>query len=160
MSKNLVVYFSASGVTKKVAENLSKTVNADIYEIKPVVPYTKADLNWMDKNSRSTVEMNNYHSRPEIVKDDVKVQDYDVIFLGFPIWWYIAPTIVNTFLEANDFTNKTIVLFATSGGSDFGKTVDNLKLSVSDSAKIIQGKILNHNPSEDDLKKWIENLKL
>ena len=160
MSKNLVVYFSASGVTKKVAENLSKTVNADIYEIKPVVPYTKADLNWMDKNSRSTVEMSNYHSRPEIVKDDVKVQDYDVIFLGFPIWWYIAPTIVNTFLEANDFTNKTIVLFATSGGSDFGKTVDNLKLSVSDSAKIIQGKILNHNPSEDDLKKWIENLKL
>ena len=156
--KVLVAYFSATGTTKKVAENLAEATGADIYEIKPLKPYTSADLDWTDKNSRSSVEMADHNSRPEMVKDDFSVAEYDVIYLGFPIWWYIAPTIVNTFLEKHDFSNKTIVLFATSGGSGFGKTVDNLKPSVSPSTKILQGEILNSNPSVDKLKKWVKNI--
>ena len=106
MSKILVAYFSASGVTKKVAEKLAALVNADIHEIKPKVPYTKADLNWMDKKSRSSVEMNDKTFRPEIVKEDLNLSSYDTILLGFPIWWYVAPTIINTFLENYDFSGK------------------------------------------------------
>ena len=127
MSKILVAYFSASGVTKKVAEKLAALVNADIHEIKPKVPYTKADLNWMDKKSRSSVEMNDKAFRPEIVKEDLNLSSYDTILLGFPIWWYVAPTIINTFLENYDFSGKRIVLFATSGGSGFGNTIKELK---------------------------------
>ena len=127
MSKILVAYFSASGVTKKVAEKLAALVNADIHEIKPKVPYTKADLNWMDKKSRSSVEMNDKTFRPEIVKEDLNLSSYDTILLGFPIWWYVAPTIINTFLENYDFSGKRIVLFATSGGSGFGNTIKELK---------------------------------
>lgn len=127
MSKILVAYFSASGVTKKVAEKLAALVNADIHEIKPKVPYTKADLNWMDKKSRSSVEMNDKTFRPEIVKEDLSLSSYDTILLGFPIWWYVAPTIINTFLENYDFSGKKIVLFATSGGSGFGNTIKELK---------------------------------
>ena len=127
MSKILVAYFSASGVTKKVAEKLAALVNADIHEIKPKVPYTKADLNWMDKKSRSSVEMNDKTFRPEIVKEDLSLSSYDTILLGFPIWWYVAPTIINTFLENYDFSGKRIVLFATSGGSGFGNTIKELK---------------------------------
>ena len=123
MSKILVAYFSASGVTKKVAEKLAALVNADIHEIKPKVPYTKADLNWMDKKSRSSVEMNDKTFRPEIVKEDLNLSSYDTILLGFPIWWYVAPTIINTFLENYDFSGKRIVLFDTSGGSGFGNTI-------------------------------------
>ena len=158
MSKILVAYFSASGITKRVAENLAHAADADIYEIKPAVPYTNADLNWMDKNSRSTIEMKDYNSRPEIVEDNFSVSDYDVVFLGFPIWWYIAPTIVNTFLEKHDFSNKKIILFATSGGSRFGRAVDNLRVSVSDSTEVIEGEILNSKPSVEELKKWVESL--
>ena len=154
--KVLVAYFSATGTTKQVAKNLSEAINADIYEIQPKVPYTNADLNWMDKNSRSTVEMQDHNSRPQIVKDNFSTDNYDTIFLGFPIWWYIAPTIVNTFLEAHDFTK--IILFATSGGSGFGKTVDNLKKSVSSSTEIVQGKLFNNNPSKEELKKWTEEV--
>lgn len=154
VNKTLVAYFSASGTTKKVSENLAKALNADIYEIKPLKPYTQADLDWTNKNSRSSVEMADHNSRPEMVKDDFSVSEYDTIFLGFPIWWYIAPTIVNTFLEKHDFSNKKIILFATSGGSGFGKTIDNLKPSVSESAEIIQGDVLNSNPSVFELKKW------
>ena len=157
--KVLVAYFSATGTTKKVAENLAKATGGDLYEIKPLKPYTSADLDWTNKQSRSTIEMDNHNSRPEMVNDDFSVAEYDTVFLGFPIWWYIAPTIVNTFLEKHDFSNKTIVLFATSGGSRFGKTVDNLRPSVSNSTKIIEGDILNGNPSVDELKKWVENLK-
>lgn len=156
MTKTLVAYFSASGVTKKVAENLAKAAASDIYEIKPAVLYTDADLNWMDKNARSTVEMKDWNSRPEMVEDNFSVEDYDTIFLGFPIWWYIAPTIINTFLEKHDFSNKKIVLFATSGGSRFGRTVENLRPSVSDSTEIIEGDILNSNPSVEQLKNWAE----
>lgn len=156
MSKILVAYFSASGVTKKVAEKLAALVNADIHEIKPKVPYTKADLNWMDKKSRSSVEMNDKTFRPEIVKEDLNLSSYDTILLGFPIWWYVAPTIINTFLENYDFSGKRIVLFATSGSSGFGNTIKELKPSVAD-AEIVEGKILNR-ASNDQLKDWIAGL--
>ena len=156
MAKSLVAYFSASGVTKGVAENLASAINADIYEIKPAKPYTDADLNWMDKSSRSSVEMKDWNSRPEMIDDNFSVTEYDTVFLGFPIWWYIAPTIINTFLEKHDFSNKKVVLFATSGGSRFGKTVENLKSSVSDSTEIIEGEILNSNPATEQLKTWAE----
>ena len=156
MSKILVVYFSASGVTKKVAEKLAFVANADIHEIKPIVPYTKADLNWMDKKSRSSVEMNDKAFRPEIVKEDLNLSSYDTILLGFPIWWYVAPTIINTFLENYDLSGKRIVLFATSGGSGFGNTIKELKPSAAD-AEIVEGKILNR-ASDDQLKDWIAGL--
>jgi len=139
-----------------VAENLAKATNGDLYEIKPLKPYTSADLDWTDKNSRSSVEMKDYNSRPEIVEDNLSVENYDTVFLGFPIWWYIAPTIVNTFLEKHDFSNKKIILFATSGGSGFGKTVQNLKPSVNNSTVIIEGDILNSNPTVENLKQWAE----
>lgn len=125
MAKKLVAYFSASGTTKRVAEMVAEAADADLYEIEPTVPYTKADLNWMDKNSRSSIEMKDKTSRPEIKPTDAKVADYDEIFIGFPIWWYVAPTIINTFLEAYDFSGKKITLFATSGGSGFGKQFRN-----------------------------------
>ena len=156
MSKKLVAYFSASGVTKKAAELLAKAAGADIYEITPKVLYTSADLNWMDKQSRSSVEMRDTSSRPEIAEIDAHIEDYDTIFLGFPIWWYIAPTIINTFLESYDFSGKTIILFATSGGSRFGKAVDGLKGSVAPNTIIKEGKILNGRLSEEDLKNWAD----
>ena len=143
MSKKLVAYFSASGVTAKVADMLADAVGADIHEIRPRVPYTKADLNWMNKKSRSSIEMADKTIRPEIAESNVKIENYDVIFLGFPIWWYVAPTIINTFLESADFSGKKIILFATSGGSKFGGTVEELKISVPDSCEIIEGKLLN-----------------
>lgn len=158
MSKKLVAYFSASGVTADVAKTLAKAANADIFEIKPEIPYTKADLNWMDKKSRSSVEMSNKEFRPAIAEDDAKIEDYDVIFVGFPIWWYVAPTIINSFLEKYDFSGKTVVLFATSGSSGFGKTVDELRGSVSESTIIKEGKILKADISADELKTWVEGL--
>ena len=129
MSNKLVAYFSASGVTAKVAEKLAAALDADIYEIKPEVKYTKADLNWMNKKSRSSVEMNDKSLRPAIVTGDVDVSDYDTIYLGFPIWWYVAPTVINTFLEAYDFAGKKIALFATAGSSGFGNTLAELQPS-------------------------------
>lgn len=160
MSKKLVAYFSASGVTAAAAKTLAEAANADLYEIRPAVPYTKADLNWMDKQSRSSVEMQNKAFRPAIADTDAKIADYDVIFVGFPIWWYVAPTIINTFLEAYDFSGKTVVLFATSGGSGFGKTLDELKGSVSDTTKLVEGKLLNGKPSRDELAAWVNGLAL
>ena len=124
----MVAYFSASGNTKEAAETIAKAAGADICEITPKVRYTKADLNWMDKKSRSSVESNNKSFRPEIIKNDIDMGQYDEVIIGFPIWWYVAPTIVNTFLEAYDFAGKKIVLFATSGGSGFGNTVKELQL--------------------------------
>ena len=123
MSKKLVAFFSASGTTKKVAEMIAEEAKADLFEIEPKVPYTKADLDWMNKKSRSSVEMSDKKYRPEIMKKEMDMSSYDEILLGFPIWWYVAPTIINTFLEAYDFSGKKIVLFATSGGSGFGNTV-------------------------------------
>ncbi len=155
----LVAYFSASGTTAKAAKALANAVGADLYEIKPAVPYTHADLNWMDKNSRSSVEMNNKESRPALADKTVPVGNYDVIFLGFPIWWYVAPTIINTFLESYDFTGKTIVLFATSGGSGLGKSADGLKCSAP-GVKILDGRLLNGQLDEKDLKAWASGLRL
>ena len=127
MSKKLVAYFSASGLTKKVAEHIARAVGADIFEIKPAIPYTHADLNWMDQSSRSSVEMNDPASRPEIAEKLYNMNEYDTVFIGFPIWWYTAPHIINTFLESYDFSGTTLVIFATSGGSGMGKIVDELK---------------------------------
>ena len=158
MGKKLVAYFSASGVTAKVADMLADAVGADIYEIRPEVPYTKADLNWMDKKSRSTIEMNDKTIRPTIADKDAKVEQYDTIFLGFPIWWYKAPTIINTFLESYNFSGKKIILFATSGGSKFGKTVEELKVSVPDSCEIIEGKLLNGKQTIPAIRNWTEAL--
>ncbi len=158
MSKKLVTFFSESGVAANAARILAEAAGADIYEIKPEVPYTKADLDWMDKKSRSTTEMQDKSSRPAIADKNADISAYDTIFVGFPIWWYVAPTIINTFLENYDFSSKTIILFATSGGSGFGKTVDNLKCSVSDSTVIKEGKLLNGRPSVAELQQWIESL--
>ena len=160
MSKKLVAYFSASGVTAKVADMLADAVGADIHEIRPKVPYTKADLNWMNKNSRSSIEMADKTIRPEIAESNVKIENYDVIFLGFPIWWYVAPTIINTFLESADFSGKKIILFATSGGSKFGRTVEELKISVPDSCEIIEGKLLNGRQTIASVKEWADTLGL
>ena len=158
MSKKLVAYFSASGVTAKVAALLADAVGADIHEIRPKFPYSKADLNWMDKKSRSTIEMNNKAFRPEIEHSDLKMDAYDVVFLGFPIWWYVAPTIINTFLESYDFAGKKIILFATSGSSGFGKTVEELKVSVPASCEIFEGKLLNGKQTIPTIRAWTEGL--
>ena len=155
----LVAYFSASGTTAKAAKALANAADADLYEIKPALPYTGADLNWMDKRSRSSVEMSDKHSRPALADRDAPVAAHDVIFLGFPIWWYTAPTIIKTFLEAYDFTGKTIVLFATSGGSGLGKSAAGLRSSAP-GAKIMDGRMLNGRLDEAELKTWAEGLKL
>lgn len=159
MKKTLVAYFSASGVSAKVAKNLAKSANADLYEIRPNTPYTAADLNWIDKQARSTIEMHNKSFRPELLDHDANISKYDVVYVGFPIWWYVAPTIINTFLESYDFSGKTIVLFATSGGSGFGNTLKELEKSC-EGAKIIEGRILKSTQSENDLKEWIETLEI
>ena len=160
MKKALVAYFSASGVTAKAAKALAQAAGADLYEIKPAIPYTKADLNWTDKTSRSSVEMQDPSSRPALADQTAQIANYDVVFLGFPIWWYVAPTIVNSFLESYDFAGKTIVLFATSGGSGFGKTVASLQGSVSPETKILEGRLLNGKLSDGELKAWVNSLPL
>lgn len=157
MSRKLVAYFSASGVTAKVAEKLSEAIGADLYAIEPEVPYTKADLDWMDKKSRSTIEMNNPASRPAIAGKRDNMNDYDTVFVGFPIWWYVAPTIINTFLESYDLIGKTIIPFATSGGSDMGKTNEKLLPSCK-GAKLLDGKVFKVSVSGADLAKWAEGL--
>ena len=147
MNKRLVAYFSASGNTARLAKNLAEAAGADLYEIRPAVPYTSADLNWQNKQSRSSVEMSDHSSRPELADKNADIAAYDTIYVGFPVWWYIAPTIINSFLESYDFSGKKIILFATSGGSGFGKAVENLKPSAPD-AEIIEGKV---NPSVKDI---------
>lgn len=159
MSRKLVAYFSASGVTAKVAETLSEAIGADLYEIEPAVPYAEKDLNWMDKKSRSTVEMNDPASRPAIAGMRDNMEDYDTVFVGFPIWWYVAPHIINTFLESYDLTGKTIVPFATSGGSDMGKTNEKLMPSCA-GAKLIEGKVFNHSASHEELAVWVDGLQI
>ena len=156
MKKKLVAYFSASGTTKKVAEMIASAAEADLYEIVPKQAYSKADLNWMDKKSRSSVEMSDKKYRPEIKDTDAHIERYDEIILGFPIWWYVAPTIINTFLESYDFSDKKIVLFATSGGSGFGNTVRELKPSA-ESAMIKEGKIFNR-ATEQEIEEWLKRI--
>ncbi|HCA04521.1 MAG TPA: flavodoxin [Ruminococcaceae bacterium] len=155
MSKKLVAYFSASGTTALAAKNLAKAAGADLYEIKPETPYTRADLNWQDKNSRSSLEMRDSGSRPALADTDANIASYDTVFVGFPIWWYVAPTIINSFLEAYDFSGKKIVLFATSGGSGFGKAVAGLQPSAPN-ATIVEGEILNGRQSEAKLKAFAD----
>lgn len=156
MSRKLVAYFSASGVTRKVAEGLARAAEADLYEIKPQILYTTEDLDWKNENSRSSVEMKNKSDRPALADTDANIADYDEIILGFPIWWYVAPTIINTFLESYDFSGKKIVLFATSGSSGFGNTVEELKVSVSETTEIVEGKLLNGKLSDEDYTAFIK----
>ncbi|WP_315675921.1 flavodoxin [Clostridium sp. 19966] len=155
--KVLVTYFSASGVTKNVAVNLAAAAGADLCEIKPKEEYTSADLNWQDKKARSTVEMNDTASRPAIADKVENMDSYEVVFVGFPVWWYTAPRIINTFLESYDFEGKTVVLFATSGGSGVEKCVKDLQ-SVYPNIHFAPGKLLNGSPSVQDLKEWAESV--
>lgn len=159
MSGKLVAFFSASGVTAALAQRLSRAAGADLFEIKPAVPYTSADLDWTNASSRSSVEMKNPASRPEIAEKLPSMADYDVVFLGFPIWWYVAPTIVNTFLESYDFSGKTIALFATSGGSPMGRTLEILRPLCNASVKWLPAKMLN-GATDSDLNAWLKSLKL
>lgn len=153
MSRKLVAYFSATGTTARVAEKLSDAIGADLFEIAPEVPYTKEDLDWMNKESRSSIEMRDEKSRPEIAVKRDNMAEYDVIFVGFPIWWYVAPTIIDTFLESYDLTGKTVIPFATSGGSGMGKT--NEKLSVScKGGKLLEGKVFKENVGSTELLEW------
>ncbi len=158
MSKTLVAYFSASGTTARVAKELAGVIEADLYEIKPAVPYTKADLNWLDKKSRSSVEMSDKSSRPALADQSADIANYDTVLLGFPIWWYVAPTIINSFLESYDFSGKKIVLFATSGGSGFGQTVAGLKPSVTADTVLTEGKVLNGRQTAESLKAWAKTV--
>lgn len=158
MSKKLVAYFSASGTTKKAAEHLAKAAGADLFEIKPAVPYSRADLDWTNKKSRSSIEMQNPDSRPAIAEQLPNIEDYDTIFIGFPIWWYVAPTIIDTFVESYDFSGKTIIPFATSGGSSMGKTVEVLQ-ALCPTANWKGGKMLNHI-SDIELQNWLRDLSI
>lgn len=159
MSGKLVAFFSASGVTAALAQRLSCAAGADLFEIKPAVPYTSADLDWTNASSRSSLEMKNPASRPEIAEKLPSMADYDVVFLGFPIWWYVAPTIINTFLESYDFSGKTIALFATSGGSSMGRTLEILRPLCDASVKWLPAKMLN-GATDSDLNAWLKSLKL
>ncbi len=157
MSKKLVAYFSASGVTAGIAKSLAEAAGADMYEIKPVVPYTEADLDWRDENSRSSIEMKDKSFRPPVADKNADIAAYDTIFIGFPIWWYVAPTIINTFLESYDFAGKEIILFATSGSSDFGKTVEEIIPSCP-GASVREGKLIKRGDSKDVLEAWLNTL--
>lgn len=153
MSKKLVAYFSASGITKKTAEMIAEAAGADLYEIVPQEIYTAEDLDWRNKESRSSVEMKNKSFRPALAESNLSVDGYDEIFVGFPIWWNVAPTIVNTFLEKYDFSGKKIIVFATSGGSNITNSVKELKPSAPN-AEVIEGKLLN-GATMQDITSWL-----
>ena len=156
--RKLVAYFSASGTTKKVAEHLAKAAGVELFEIRPIIPYSSADLNWMDKKSRSSVEMNDPDSRPEIAGTMPNMADYDTVFIGFPIWWYTAPHIIHTFLERCDFSGKTLAPFATSGGSDFGNTAAELQPSAP-GAEITETAVLTGILTDAKIKSLAESCK-
>ena len=158
MTNKLVAYFSASEVTAKVAGKLATALGADTYEIRPEVKYTKADLDWMNPKSRSSVEMNNKSIRPAIITGDVDMSGYDTVYLGFPIWWYVAPTVVNTFLEAYDFSGKKIVLFATAGSSGFGNTLAELQPSAPGAA-FTETMVLTGVITDEKIQKLIDSCK-
>ena len=157
MAKILVAYFSASGVTAKVAENLAAAAGADLFEIEPEQPYTRADLNWQDSKSRSSIEMNDETSRPAVAGTVANMGDYDTVFVGFPVWWYVEPRIIDTFLEGYDFSGKTIVPFATSGGSGLGKAPARMQ-EIAAGAKVLAGRLLNGRPSQAELASWAESV--
>ena len=154
MKTRLVAYFSAGGVTKKVAENMAKATGADLFEISPKQPYTDADLNWRDKQSRSTLEMNDRNCRPAMAALP-DVAGYDVILVGFPVWWYREPSIIDTFMESADFSGKTVVPFCTSGGSGLGDSAQNMQ-ALAPNAKVLDGKRFSAGTSAEDLKTWAE----
>lgn len=158
MSKRLVAYFSASGVTAKLAKTLAAAIGADLFEILPEKPYSAADLDWTNKESRSTIEMNDKSFRPAVANRVENMAEYDAVYVGFPIWWYVAPTIINTFLEQHDLTGKTIVPFATSGGSGMGGTNKALAPSCK-GAKLLEGKVFKLSASADALRTWAESCK-
>lgn len=157
MSSKLVAYFSASSVTAEVAANLAEAIGADLFEIEPKIRYTQADLDWIDKKSRSTLEMSDPASRPEIAVRRDNMKNYDTVFVGFPIWWYVAPTVINTFLESYDLTGKTIVPFATSGGSGMEKTNERLAPSCK-GATLLEGRVFQRSASREELAAWAEGL--
>ena len=159
MSKKLVAYFSASGSTARLAKTLAAAADADIYEIRPAVPYERRDLNWMDKKSRTTLEMQDKNCRPELADTDAPVAEADVIFLGFPIWWYREPSIIDSFLDAYDFSGKTVVPFLTSGGSDLGEGQGRIE-KLAKGARVLRGKRFSARASEQELTSWIAGLKL
>ena len=155
--KALVTYFSASGVTAKLANRLAEAIHAPLYEIKPAVPYTQADLDWRDKQSRSTLEMQDKSCRPALADTSAPVTDAEIIFVGYPVWWYREPSIIDSFLEAYDFTGKKIVLFATSGGSGIGKEAPARAAEIA-KTEVMTGKRFSANASADELKAWAEKL--
>lgn len=157
MNKTLVAYFSAGGVTAKLAQKLASAIGADLYEIKPETPYTKADLDWTSKTSRSTIEMNDKSFRPPIAGRVENIEQYETIYVGFPIWWYVAPTIINTFLESYNLIGKTVIPFATSGGSGMGNTNAELKASCPGAA-LKEGRRFSADTPEAELKAWAEHI--
>ena len=157
MSRNLIAYFSAQGSTAKLAKNLAAAAEAELYEIRPAVPYERRDLNWMDKKARSTVEMQDKNCRPALADTDAPVAEVNVIFVGFPIWWYREPSIIDSFLDAYDWTGKTIVPFCTSGGSDLGEGQSRIE-ALAKGARVLRGRRFSARTSESDLKKWIDSL--
>ena len=159
MSKVLVAYFSASGSTSKLANTLAAAANADLYEIRPAVPYENMDLNWMDKKARTTVEMQDPNCRPELADISAPVAGADVVFVGFPIWWYREPSIIDSFLEAYDFSGKTVIPFFTSGGSQLGEGQGRIA-ALAKGAKVLPGKRFSARASEAELNSWIDALRL
>ena len=159
MTRALVAYFSATGTTRQAAENLAAAIGADLFEIEPVERYTSADLNWRNPSSRSSLEMKDDAARPAIVRTVENMDSYDIVFIGFPIWWYVEPRIIDTFLEAHDFSNKTILPFATSGGSGLGKAPERMA-SLAPGATVENGKLLNRPLDADALHAWAHGLSL
>ncbi len=159
MSKKIVAFFSASGSTAKAAKKLAAAAGADLYEIRPAVPYTKRDLNWMDRKSRSTVEMQDRSCRPELADHDAPVAGADVVFLGFPVWWYREPSIIDSFLDANDLSGKTVVPFFTSGGSGLGEGQGRIE-KLARGAKVLTGRRFSARAGESELRSWIGSLDL
>lgn len=157
MSKSLVAYFSASGVTKRLAERLASATGSDIYEIVPEDPYTDEDLNWKSKESRSSIEMKDRSFRPAVANSADDIDNYGRIYVGFPIWWYTAPTIINTFLEQQDLSGKELALFATSGSSDMGSSAEDLAASCK-GAKIIGEKRFEASADKTELAQWADSL--
>ena len=157
MADKLVAYFSATGTTERVAKDLAAAIGADLFEIAPVEPYTSADLNWRDQNSRSSVEMNDETCRPATAGSVEDMAAYGTVFVGFPVWWYVEPRIIDTFLEAYDFAGKTVVPFATSGGSGLGKAPQRMQELVP-GASVLAGKLLNGHPNAAELRSWTETL--
>lgn len=155
MTKSLVAYFSASGQTAKLSQTLSTAISADLFEIVPAEPYTKDDLNWMNKKSRSSVEMSDRSARPEIATRVQDMGQYDMVFVGFPVWWYREPSIIDTFMEAYDFTGKKVIPFCTSGGSGLGDAAKNLR-ELAPGATVVDGKRFSPRASEKELKAWAE----